>query len=175
MPAQTPDGVILSSAAAVRHAGQHADAFKALPAFAVGEATAAAAHAAGWTDVAAGPGTMQALLDGLGAGNYLHLAGADLTPVTVPPSLNLMRVTVYETPPLSLSALPEVDVVLLHSPRTAAQFAREWDRLGGERAHVQLLAISQATLASAGGGWGAAQAAAEPSEPALLAMLPKAL
>ncbi|WP_156256683.1 uroporphyrinogen-III synthase [Sandarakinorhabdus oryzae] len=175
VPAQMPDAVILSSAAAVRHAGQRADALKALKAHAVGEATAAAARAAGWSDVTVGPGTMQALLDGLAAGDYLHLAGADLTPVTVPPELSLTRVTVYETPLLPLPALPAVDAVLLHSPRTAAQFAQEWDRLGGQRARVRLLAISQAALSAAGSGWGAAGAAAEPTESALLAMLDKAL
>ena len=175
VPVHSPDAVILSSAAAVRLAGQQADSLKALPAHAVGEATAAAARAAGWPDVAVGPGTMQALLDRLPGGAYLHLAGADLTHVTVPPSLSLSRVTVYETPLLPLPALPDVDAVLLHSPRTARQFAREWDRLGGRRAHVRLLAISQATLAAAGSGWGAARAAAEPREPALLAMLGKAL
>jgi uroporphyrinogen-III synthase len=118
---------------------------------------------------------MQALLDGLASGQFLHLAGADLTAVTVPPALGLIRVTVYETPLLPLPGLPEVDAVLLHSPRTATQFAGEWDRLGGRRAAVQLFAISGATLAAAGGGWSTALTAAEPTESALLAMLPKAL
>lgn len=177
LPAQTPDAVILSSAAAVRHAGALADAFKHLPAYAVGEATAAAARAAGWADVTAGQGTMQALLDALAgsARHLLHLAGADLTPVTVPPALRLSRATVYETPLLPLPALPDVAAVLLHSPRTAGQFAAEWDRLGGRREAVQLFAISVATLTAAGTGWGKAQAAPEPSESALLVMLPKAL
>ena len=175
LPAESPDAVILSSAAAVRHAGPLADSLKHLPAHAVGEATAAAARAAGWSAVKAGPGTMQALLDSLASGQFLHLAGADLTAVTVPPALRLIRVTVYETPLLPLPGLPDVDAVLLHSPRTAAQFAREWDRLGGRRAAVQLFAISGATLAAAGSGWASALAAAEPTESALLAMLPKAL
>ena len=174
LPAESPDAVILSSAAAVRHAGPLADALKHLPAHAVGEATAAAARAAGWSAVKAGPGTMQALLDGLASGQFLHLAGADLTAVTVPPALGLVRVTVYETPLLPLPGLPDVDAVLLHSPRTAAQFAGEWDRLGGRRAAVQLFAISGATLAAAGSGWSTARTAAEPTESALLAMLPKA-
>ena len=61
LPAESPDAVILSSAAAVRHAGPLADALKHLPAHAVGEATAAAARAAGWSAVKAGPGAMQAM------------------------------------------------------------------------------------------------------------------
>lgn len=175
LPADPPDAVILTSAAAVRHAGRAAEPLKSLPAHAVGDATAVAARAAGWAAVRAGPGTVQALIDGLAAGRYLHLAGAELTAVAVPPALHLERITVYETPLLPLPLLPDVDAVLLHSPRTASQFAAEWDRLGGRRADVAVLAISPATLAAAGDGWKRAQAAAEPSEAALLAMLAKAL
>jgi uroporphyrinogen-III synthase len=175
LPAETPGATILTSAAAVHHAGPTADALKSLPAYAVGGATARAAGAAGWSKVGTGPGTVQALLDGLPPGQYLHLAGADLTPVTVPPAICLTRVTVYEAALQPLPALPDVAAVLLHSPRTAVQFAAEWDRLGGRRAAVALFAISAATLAAAGAGWGAARAAPEPTEVALLAMLPKAL
>lgn len=175
LPAERPDAVILTSAAAVRHAGADADALKTLPAFAVGDATAAAARSAGWADVTAGPGTIQALLDALAPGRYLHLAGADLTEVMVPDAIHLARVTVYETPLLPLPALPDVEGVLLHSPRTARQFAGEWDRLGGQRGAVAIHAISAPTLAAAGAGWALALAAPEPTETALLAMLPKAL
>ena len=174
-PATRPDATILTSAAAVRHAGPGADGLKPLPAHAVGDATAAAASAADWADVRTGPGTVQALLDGLAAGHYLHLAGAELTPVQVPPGIRLTRVTVYETPLQPLPALPDIDAVLLHSPRTAAHFAAEWDRLGGQRSAVHVLAISAATLAAAGDGWAQALAAPEPTDAALLAMLPKAL
>lgn len=175
VPTALPDAVILSSAAAVRHAGAQADALKAVSAHAVGEATARAARAAGWIDVSTGPGTMQALLDGLAAGQYLHLAGVDVTAVVVPPGLCLTRIAVYETPLQPLPALPDIAAVLLHSPRTAGQFAAEWDRLGGRRAALALFAISPATLAAAGGGWGSAVAAPKPNDVALLAMLPKAL
>ncbi len=175
LPAAHPDAVILTSAAAVRHAGAGASTLKSLPALAVGEATAAAARAAGWADVTAGPGTIQALLDALAPGRYLHLAGSDLTAVTVPDAIHLTRVTVYDAPLLPLPVLPDVEGVLLHSPRTARQFASEWDRLGGQRGTVAIHAISAATLAAAGAGWARALAAPEPTETALLAMLPKAL
>jgi uroporphyrinogen-III synthase len=110
LPAESPDAVILSSAAAVRHAGPLADALKHLPAHAVGEATAAAARAAGWSAVKAGPGTMQALLDGLASGQFLHLAGADLTAVTVPPALTWALVKATRT--VGVSTLVSVSVVL---------------------------------------------------------------
>ncbi|MBV8971147.1 MAG: uroporphyrinogen-III synthase, partial [Sphingomonadaceae bacterium] len=47
-PPGEPDAVAFTSANAVRLAGAGADRYRALPAFAVGEATAAAARAAGW-------------------------------------------------------------------------------------------------------------------------------
>lgn len=177
MPGDHPDAVILTSAAAVRHAGRRADALQSLPALCVGEATAAAARAVGWQLPQAGPGTLQALLDAAAAGPHrrlLHLAGEDRTEVQVPPGLNITVVIVYRAGLQPLPALPAVDAVLLHSPRTAGHFAAEWDRLGGSRAAIGLHAISAATLAAAGPGWGAAHIAASPDEAALLATLAKA-
>ncbi len=176
--AETPDAVILTSAAAVRHAGWKAQALKSLPAHAVGDATALMAKMSGWTNVTIGPGTVQALLDSLAAGpqrRLLHLAGAEVTAVTVPDALSLTRVTVYETSLLPLTVLPQIDAVLLHSPRTARHFAAEWDRLGGRRDATAVYAISEATLAAASTGWASTAVAARATGKALLAMLPKAL
>jgi uroporphyrinogen-III synthase len=178
LPATANDAVLLTSAAAVRHAGPQADALKSRPALCVGQATAAAARAAGWRDVHAGPGTLQAMLDAAAAGPHrrlLHLAGEDRTAVTVPPALSVAILPVYRAALRPLPALPSADAVLLHSPRTARQFAAEWDRLGGRRADVALFAISEAALEGAGVGWAAGLAAATPDDDAVLAMLPKAL
>ena len=178
LPGETPDAVILTSAAAARHAGWKAQVLKSLPVHAVGGETAVMAKMSGWTNVTIGPGTVQALLDRLATGRQrrlLHLAGAEVTAVTVPDTLSLSRVTVYETPLLPLPALPQVDAVLLHSPRTAGHFAAEWDRLGGRRDAVAVYAISAATLAAAGTGWASTAVAAKATGNALLAMLPKAL
>jgi uroporphyrinogen-III synthase len=178
LPDSAPDAVILTSAAAVRHAGLQAWGLKSLPVHAVSGQTALTAKLLGWTNVRAGPGTVQALLDGLAAGPHrrlLHLAGAEVTAVHVPDTLHLTRITVYETPLLPLPALPQVDAVLLHSPRTARNFAAEWDRLGGRRDAVALYAISEAVAAAAGTGWASIAIAARPTGNALLAMLPKAL
>lgn len=175
-PASPPDAVLITSAAAVAHAGPAADPFKTLPALCVGEATAAAARAAGWARAEAGPGTVQALMDGL-AGRFarlLHLAGEDRTAFTPPPGLVIGIATVYRALLCPLPELPKAEAVLLHSPRTARHFAAEWDRLGGNRAAVALFAISLPTLAAAGDGWASAAAAPQPDEASLLAMLGKA-
>lgn len=176
-PATPPDAVILTSAAAVRHAGSAAQPLKSLPTLCVGAATAAAALAAGWTRAQAGPGTLQALIDAAAAGphrHFLHLAGADRTAVQVPAGLHIDVVVIYRARLQPLPVLPAVDSVLLHSPRTAQHFAAEWDRLGGARGQIGLHAISEATLAAAGAGWAATQVAAAPTDDALLATLPKA-
>lgn len=181
-PASLPDAVLITSAAAVRHAGPQADALKHLPALCVGEATAAAARAAGWRQaqapVQSGPGTFQALLDAAASGPHrqlFHIAGEDRTPASVPPGLIITTAIAYRAALRPLPALPVVEAVLLHSPRTARHFAAEWERLGGQRAAVSLYAISAATLAAAGPGWAAAHAAPAPTEAALLAMLPESL
>lgn len=175
--AALPDAVVMSSAAAARLAGPAAERFRALPLLAVGDATAAAARAAGWGDVRTGPGTLQALIDGAAAGPFrrlLHLAGEDRTAVSVPAALVLDVVTVYRAALQPLPMLPDVGGVLLHSPRTARHFAAEWDRLGGQRGSVVLFALSPAVAAAAGPGWRKVAVAARPHEEALLALLPKA-
>ena len=173
IPDALPDAVLLTSAASVRHAGDAAAALMGLPAHAVGGATAAAARAAGWCDVREGPGTVQALLDGLAPCRLLHLAGADRTDAQPPAGVAVDVATVYRAVLQPLAALPAVDGVLLYSARTARHFAAEWDRLGGARGAVQLYAISPAALAAAGTGWAMAAAAPQPTEAALLAMLPR--
>ncbi len=176
-PDQPPAAVIITSAAAVRHAGPAAAALHGLPLHCVGEATARAARAAGWARVETGPGTMQGLIDQLAAAAppaLLHLAGEDRTEVTIPAGLTIITRTVYRARLLPLPMLLPVDAMLLHSQRTARHLAAEWDRLGGNRRSVSLFAISPLTLAAAGPGWRSAQAAARPDEAALLAMLGKA-
>lgn len=176
-PAALPDGVIITSAAAVRHAGPAAAALRHLPLFCVGEATARAARDAGWRAVAAGPGTLQGLLDQLsarGPQRLLHLAGEDRTAAAVPDGLAIETRILYRARLLPLPMLVPVDGILLHSPRTARHLAAEWDRLGGRRREVALFAISPLALAAAGPGWRAGEAAPSPDDAALLAMLAKA-
>lgn len=173
-PDSVPDAVMLTSAFAARLAGPGADALRHLPVFAVGSATARAAQEAGFADVRAVGGTAQALLDDVAAAglvSIVHLSGEDRTLVVVPAGLAVATRTVYRAQLLPLATLPAVDWVLLYSPRSAAHFAAEVERLGVGRSTVSVAAISTATLAAAGDGWHATAVATEPTEDALLAAI----
>jgi uroporphyrinogen-III synthase len=173
-PETAPQAVMMTSAAAVRLAGAAALAYRAVPMFAVGAATAAAAREAGFADVRVGGSGVQDLLMAMadaGIGTALHLAGEDRTAVDVPDSLTLAIRTVYRARLRPLAALPPVDFVLLYSARTAAHFAGEVDRLGAVRSSISVAAISPAALAAAGPGWRRAVAAESPDEDALLAAI----
>ena len=173
-PDRLPDAVMLTSGFAARLAGPAAAALRHLPVFAIGGATARAAQEAGFIDVRAAGGTAQALLDAVAAAgitSIVHLAGEDRTPVVVPAGLTVDTLTVYRARLVPLATLPIVDWVLLYSPRSAAHFAAEAERLGVARSRVNVAAISAATLASAGDGWRTTVVASEPTEDALLAAI----
>ena len=173
-PDHLPDAVMLTSAFAARLAGPGTAALRHLPVFAIGGATARAAQEAGFIDVRAAGGTAQALLDAVAAAgitSIVHLAGEDRTPVVVPAGLTVDTLTVYRARLVPLATLPIVDWVLLYSPRSAAHFAAEAERLGVARSRVNVAAISAATLAFAGDGWRTTVVASEPTEDALLAAI----
>lgn len=172
LPDPLPEAVMLTSAFAARLANNAA--VHHLPAFAVGGATERAAQEAGFADVRDGGGTAQALLDGAAAAgitSLLHLAGADLTPVVAPAGLQVVNRTVYRARLMPLASLPAIDWVLLYSPRSAAHFAAEADRLGAAREALGVAAISAAALDAAGTGWRATAVASAPIEDALLAAI----
>lgn len=174
VPEPPPAAVMLTSAAAARHAGPRLESLRHLPCFCVGAATAAAARAAGFADVRVGPGTAQGLIDAIattGLSPVLHLAGQDRTAVTVPAGLHIQVAAVYAARLLPLPARPEAEWAVLHSARLAGHFASEWDRLGGRRAALAIAAISPAVASAAGDGWRQVAVAAAPSDDALLAAL----
>jgi uroporphyrinogen-III synthase len=171
-PPDPPSAVMLTSAAAARLA--EASAYHTLPLFAVGAATAAAATGAGFRDVRNAGGTAQALLDHVaasGAGDILHLAGEDRTPMTIPDGLRVTTRIVYRARRVPLAGWQAVDWVLLYSQRTAAHLAAEVDRLGLARDTIALAAISAAAARAAGPGWRAIATARRPDEDALLAAI----
>lgn len=173
-PTQLPQAMMLTSATAARLAGVMANPLQDLPCFTVGDATAAAAQAAGWRDVRSGDGAVQQLVDriaGQGITGLVHLAGEDRTSMAVPAPLRITVVVVYRAVLQPLEVPPPVDWTLFYSPRTARHFAAECDRLGLDRAAIAIAAISPAALAAAGPGWARTATAATANEDALLAAI----
>ncbi|QXQ06698.1 uroporphyrinogen-III synthase [Sphingosinicellaceae bacterium] len=161
--------VAFTSASAPGFGGAELKPLTHLPAYAVGEATAAAAREAGFTDVRPARGDASAvfrLAAGDGIARLLHLAGRDRSEATVPPGLTVGLATVYAAD--LAPSLPGFagDVVLLYSARTAAHFAALFT---GDRARVTLAALSLFVAAAAGPGWALVVVATEPTEDALFA------
>ena len=161
------DVLLLTSANAVRHAGAGLTALRVLPAVAVGEATAAAARAAGLAVALTGDADAVALVGAArarGIGRLLHLAGRDR--VDQP---GVTAVTIYASeaspPPADAAARLDRGVVLLHSPRAGRAVAA----LAGSRADIAIAALSPAVLEAAGPGWRATAVASQPTDAALLA------
>lgn len=164
MPAGRFDGLLLTSANAVRLAGALPD----LPVHAVGQATAEAAVKAGATVLSVGTGGVDDLLAGLDpALRLLHLAGEErIVPTVAPPVVT--AVTVYGTTPLPLpdQAYVAGKVLLVYSPAAG----RRIDEYEGARSEIRIAAISPAAAAACGSGWARIAAATAPSDPALLSL-----
>ena len=119
-----------------------------LPLFAVGEATARAAHDVGFADVTTGPGTAEELAELIAAtlepkhGPLLHLAGEtlafDLKSPLEANGFNLRQPVLYRARPaeqlpaqaLGLLKSGKLDGAILLSPRTARTFALLIDKHG---------------------------------------------
>lgn len=159
-------GVILTSAQAARHAPVTS---LALPAFAVGEATARAARAAGFPSVVAAQGDVRSLAHELatGAGDdprpFLHLCGAEVREGTAETfqaaGVTVERCVVYRAmPAAALTARTRtamakelIDAVMLFSPRTARIFVGLVDAagLGASLARMRAITWSDAVAEAA--------------------------
>lgn len=164
------DAIALTSANAARLGGSGLAALRALPVWAVGAATAAAAREAGFSVVHAGHGDGAALFAAMataGVRRALWLAGEDHAPPPAAPDLDL--VVVYRADPLPQAPdLPAGAVLLVHSPRAAAHLATLVPPHG--RADHVVAAISPAAAAAAGIGWAERLAASRPVDAALVAL-----
>lgn len=156
------DGLVLTSANAVRLGGEELRKLSLLPVHAVGAATAAAARAAGLTVVSVGEGGSRKM--DLPACKLLHLAGRDHFPVGA-----TMTIIVYEARaiehPAGFDELRDC-VVAVHSPRAGQRFAE----LASHRTTIAIAAISPAAAAACEGSWQCVHAAPEPTDEALLAL-----
>lgn len=167
--AATFDGLLLSSANAVRHGGEQIANLRGLGVYAVGAATAQAARDEGFDIAAVGEAGIDRLLDSIEANlKLLHPCGEDRGQ----PADARQRITsipVYKAKAIDapdLLATAQGGVALIHSPRAGRRLAE----LVKERASIAIAAISDAAAEAAGSGWQAVEAAPEPNDDALLAL-----
>lgn len=161
------EGLLLTSANAVRHGGAGLERFKPLPVHAVGRATAEAARRAGFRVESIGDAGVEALLAAIpGAPRLLHLTGADRAgPIDL---AGIDPVIVYRSIEIERPPLPTLQglVAAVHSPRAGRRLAE----LTQERAATRIAAISPAAAEACGTGWEAVRVADIPDDSTLLAL-----
>jgi uroporphyrinogen-III synthase len=161
------DALLLTSANAVRHGGPGLDQVRALPAYAVGRATADAARKAGFKIASIGKEGVEKLLDSIPVGTrLLHLCGEDrLSPGA---THEMTAIPVYRASEISAPDLGATggSVAMVHSPRAARRLAA----LIPDRGTIAIAAISTAAAEAAGAGWERVESAAQPADDALLAL-----
>lgn len=174
-PACQYDALLLTSAHGVRLAGAALAAYRGLPAYAVGEATARALRDAGFADVVAGAGDGSAIAARIAADGHrrlLHLGGTTVAPMAAD-AIDVTRIAVYSMiglppdPALVADAMPG-SVLLVHSPRAGERLAAQIGQ--NARAALHIVAISPAALAACGAGWASGRAAARPVDDEMLAL-----
>lgn len=162
------DGVLLTSANAVRQAGEGLESLRGIKVYAVGEATAEAAREAGFDIAATGEAGVDRLLRSIEPDlKLLHLCGENHIAVedarqTVTPLI------VYRSKAVDAPDLSDIHgaVAMIHSPRAGRHFAG----LIHDRSSIGIAAISDAAAKAAGAGWKQVAVADQPSDEALLAL-----
>lgn len=167
------DALLLTSANAVRMAGDRLRELRGLPVHAVGKATAEAAREAGFDIRSSGESGVERLLGSLEAElRLVHLCGEDRTEADNARQ-KITAVPVYRAravePAPSLDAASAA-VVLVHSARAGKQFAELADAQGLERGRILLAGISASAVRSAGDGWKQVESADQPTDEALLSL-----
>ena len=162
------DGVLLTSANAIRHGGEQIQRYRGLKTYAVGEATSEAAREAGFDVAATGDSGVDRLLGSIEPDlRLLHLCGGDRREPDAA-TQKITPVVVYRSREIEDPSLPDTEesVALIHSPRAGERFAQ----LVNDRASVCVAAISSAAAEAAGDGWRAIETAEHPNDEALLAL-----
>lgn len=168
------DALLIGSANVFRHGGAALDALRGKPCHVVGDATAAAARAAGFAVATAGEGGLQAVLDQIAPpAHLLRIAGEEHIALSAPEGVTITTAIAYRSEALPLDPVVPLlaqgrAVVLLHSAATARHFASECARLGVDIARLRLAALGPRIAAAAGAGWRAVHIAPVPDDAALL-------
>lgn len=173
-PPERFDALLMTSAQAARLGGPQLSRYRALPAYAVGRATAQAMAQHGFENAVGGDGDGSAIAARIAADGHrrvLHLGGTTLAPMDAGP-LNIERVAVYtigSRTQADLDPLLEPGAVLLvHSPRAGIRLA---DLVGPERrSDLHVIAISPAALSACGPGWASGKAPNRPDDERMLAL-----
>ena len=166
------DAILMTSANAARHAGEGLDALKTLPVHAVGDATAAAARAAGLMVDRVGEGNVADLLARLPSElRLLHLTGRTRR-IPADPAQTIVPVIVYASVPRERADVVDLAgcVACVHSPAAGERLGQLVDRAGIDRSTVQIAAISEAAADACGEGWARLANAATPDDPTLLSL-----
>jgi uroporphyrinogen-III synthase len=164
-PEQSFDGLLITSANGIRHAGAQLSALRDLPVLAVGNASADAAQQAGFGVPLVGKSGAMAVLE--------QANGADYIPLDPSLVVNVTARIVYRSRPIEPAPnfaewLDMDSIVALHSPRAARYFGDYCDRSGKDRATISLAALSLAVADAAGSGWRVKVIASAPNDAALL-------
>jgi uroporphyrinogen-III synthase len=166
--AGTFDGLLLTSANALRHGGAGIEKLRGLKAFAVGEATAEAARDGGFDIAATGDSSVDRLLGSIDPDlRLLHLCGEDRRNPDGARQ-QITAVPVYRAKAIEEPSLSDVEgaLALIHSPRAARRFAELID----DRGSIAIAAISKAAVEAVGEGWERIESAEQPNDEALLAL-----
>ena len=162
------DGLLLTSANAVRCGGDGLAELRKLKAYAVGAATAAAARDAGFDIAASGDAGVDRLLGSIDAElKLLHLCGAERR-APVEARQEIRPIVVYRAEAVASPDLSRAggSVAMVHSPRSGRRLAE----LVSARNSVAIAAISAAAASAVGDGWNSIEVADQPSDEALLAL-----
>ncbi|WP_084584226.1 uroporphyrinogen-III synthase [Sphingomonas azotifigens] len=163
------DALILTSANAVRLAGDGLAALRGLPVHAVGEATASAARRAHLDVVAVGEAGAAPLVEQAAAAGVrcaLHLAGRERTLEAGGIVAAVVPVYASEALPVSATEIAALagSVALIQSARAGARLAE----LVADPGAMRLAAISEAAAAAAGSGWRVTAIAPRPDTEAVI-------
>lgn len=167
------DGLLLTSASAIRNGGAELEKLRGLAVHAVGETTAAAASEAGFALATIGDGGVEELLQRLDPGlRLLHLCGEQHRQPAAPRQA-IVHVPAYRAAELAdVAGLGRIAgaVVAAHSPRAAARVAQLAAASAIDISGASLAAISAEAALAAGSGWQSVVIADEPRDSALLAL-----
>jgi uroporphyrinogen-III synthase len=162
------DGLLITSANAVRAAGDRLQGLRGLNVYAVGDATALAAQDAGFDVAAVGDAGVERLLASIEADlRLLHLGGEDRKEIG-DARQDISSITVYRSGPIENPDLSGTAgaIALIHSPRAARRFAE----LASDRGSIAIVAIGPDAAEAAGHGWQSVETAERPTDDALLAL-----